>query len=166
MKTKIIYSLLIFTVIILSSCTDRKFDNPVSTAESRPDLQANLQQGWEMLENGNLDAALVKFETVLEQAPETVDAQVGASSIYLAKNEFQKAIDSAEVGLENASANYVSVFDSTVNKNSIHLTLAQAYYYIGNFNRSNDQVRQLTGKNVTLSQDSLIQEIERLGEQQ
>jgi tetratricopeptide (TPR) repeat protein len=165
MKNRVFYSLFICTLVILLGCSDRKFDNPALQENDLADQNADLQQGWELLANGDLEAALVKFETVLKQDPKHVDAHVGTSSIYLAKDDFPKAIDFSKMALENASAQYVFSFDPTINKDSIHLTLAQAYYYAGDFNQSNDQVRQLTGQNVTLSPVSLIEEIERLGKE-
>ena len=42
------------------------------------------------------------------------------------------------------------------------MCIRDRYYYIGDFNRSNDQVRQIINKNVNLTPEALGMEIERL----
>ena len=163
MKPKISCLLLISFCIIFSSCADRDFDNPVVAVNGITGQHPELQKGAELLNQGNLDEALTSFEKVLSEASENVDANVGMASIHLAKNNFEQVIAFSKKAFTNLRDGYTASFDPTINKDSVHLVLAQAYYYTGDFNRSNDQVRQLTGKNVQLPPESLIQEIERLG---
>ena len=148
--------------ICILSCTDRDFDNTLTVAEERVDQTDSIKKAGLLIEDGNLDEAFDLMSNVLSEEPSNVDANIALAGIYLARDQFTKALDVANRAFVNASQDYVSSFNPHVNKKTIHLILSQTYYYIGDFNRSNDQVRQIINKNVNLTPEALGLEIERL----
>ena len=154
---------LAFVVCICAlSCGDRDFDNTLTVTEELVDQTDIIKKAGLLIEEGDLDEAFDLMSNVLSKEPSNVDANIALAGIYLARDQFAKALDVANRAFVNASQDYVSSFNPHVNKKTIHLTLAQTYYYIGDFNRSNDQVRQIINKNVNLTPEALGMEIERL----
>ena len=161
-KVMFLRFLAVVVCMCLLSCGDRDFDNTLTVTEEFVDQTDSIKKAGLLIEEGDVDEAFDLMSNVLSEDPSNVDANVTLAGIYLARDQFTKALDVANRAFSNASQDYVSSFNPHVNKKTIHLILAQTYYYIGDFNRSNDQVRQIINKNVNLTPEALGMEIERL----
>jgi len=161
-KVMFLRFLAVVVCMCLLSCGDRDFDNTLTVTEELVDQTDSIKKAGLLIEEGDVDEAFDLMSNVLSEDPSNVDANVTLAGIYLARDQFTKALDVANRAFANASQDYVSSFNPHVNKKTIHLILAQTYYYIGDFNRSNDQVRQIINKNVNLTSEALGMEIERL----
>ena len=161
---KLIKSCLFVTIFCLYifGCNDRNYDNLVKEEVVVVDKTADLKKAGKKITEGKVDDAMGIFTAILKEDEGNVDANTGLASIYLSTNQFPEAIKHANVALEKANADYQAVFNSRVNKRHLHLILAQAYFYSGDFNKSNDQIRQIVNRNVDLPPDALAKELQRL----
>jgi len=161
-QTLFLRILAIAVSICIFSCSDRDFDNTLTVTEELVDQADSIKKAGLLVEEGDLGEAFDLMSNVLSAEPSNIDANIALAGIYLARDQFTKALDAANRAFINASQDYVSSFNPHLNKKTIHLILAQTYYCIGDFNRSNDQVRQIINKNVNLTPEGLGMEIERL----
>ena len=121
-----------------------------------------VKKAGKKLSEGKVDDALGIFNAILKDDESNVDANVGLAGIYLSKNQFSESIKYGNKALEEVNAEYTATFNPKVSKRHIHLMLAQAYFYTGDFNKSNDQIRQVVSRNVNLQPDALAKELQRL----
>lgn len=151
-----------FLILGIWSCADREYNNLVQEDVIIVDKTIDLKKAGKKLSEGKVDDALGIFNAILKDDESNVDANVGLAGIYLSKNQFSESIKYGNKALEEASAEYTATFNPKVSKRHIHLILAQAYFYTGDFNKSNDQIRQVVGRNVNLQPDALAKELQRL----
>ena len=156
------YLFLGFLILAIWSCADREYNNLVQEDVIIVDKTIDLKKAGKKLSEGKVDDALGIFNAILKDDESNVDANVGLAGIYLSKNQFSESIKYGNKALEEASAEYTATFNPKVSKRHIRLTLAQAYFYTGDFNKSNDQIRQVVSRNVNLQPDALAKELQRL----
>ena len=156
------YLFLGFLILGIWSCTDREYNNLVQEDVIIVDKTTDLKKAGKKLSEGKADDALGIFNAILKDDESNVDANVGLAGIYLSKNQFSESIKYGKKALEEANAEYTATFNPKVSKRHIHLMLAQAYFYTGDFNKSNDQIRQVVSRNVNLQPDALAKELQRL----
>ena len=159
--TKGCFFIPIFCLYIFG-CNDRDYDSLVKDEVIVVDKAADLKKAGKKITEGKVDDAMGIFTAVLKEDEANVDANAGLASIYLSTNQFSEAIKHANVALEKADTDYQATFNSRVGKRHLHLILAQAYFYSGDFNKSNDQIRQVVNRNVDLPPDALAKELQRL----
>ena len=156
------YLFLGFLILGIWNCTDREYNNLVQEDVIIVDKTTDLKKAGKKLSEGKADDALGIFNAILKDDESNVDANVGLAGIYLSKNQFSESIKYGKKALEEANAEYTATFNPKVSKRHIHLMLAQAYFYTGDFNKSNDQIRQVVSRNVNLQPDALAKELQRL----
>ena len=79
------------------------------------------------------------FEKALVKEPDNLDALAGLALVLIVKNHYEDAINAAQSVLEKDS-NYVFKRDNQISAGDLILILAQAYYYLGNYEKAADQL--------------------------
>ena len=156
------YIPIIISLLCIFSCADREYDSLVKDDIIVIDKANDLKKAGKKMIEGEIDDAMGIFSAILKEDEANIDANMGLAGIYLSKNQFSESIKYGNSALEKADTNYQSTFNPRLSKRHIHLILAQAYFYTGDFNKSNDQVRQVVNRNVDLQPDALAKELQRL----
>jgi len=134
-------------LLLLTNCGDREFNNPVDPAN----LQGNEQLISEALKEfsaKNYDAAIAKYQKVLETDAENVEACNGLGWCYLKKHELTKAAEQFKKNTEkqpnNVEANAVisGIYllldepDFTQAIQSAHTALAASPNYVSTYDEN------------------------------
>jgi len=92
------------------SCGDREFNNPVDPANQQGNGQL-ISEAFKEFSAKNYDAAIAKYQKVLETDAENVEVYNGLGWCYLKKHELTKAVEQFQKSVEkqpnNVEANAV-----------------------------------------------------------
>ena len=102
-KVMFLRFLAVLVCMCLLSCGDRDFDNTLTVTEELVDQTDSIKKAGLLIEEGDVDEAFDLMSNVLSEDPSNVDANVTLAGIYLARDQFTKALDVANRAFANAS---------------------------------------------------------------
>lgn len=100
--TFVIY--IIFLLVLMISCGDREFNNPVDPV-NRPTNDQLISEAFKEFSAKNYDVAIDKYQKVLETDAENVDSYNGLGWCYLKKHELTKAEENFKKNTEKQPDN-------------------------------------------------------------
>ena len=105
------------------------FKRPTRTAaEATPEQKALLKEGIELHDKGDYDGAIKKYESILSINPDNVSAIYEMGFSYFAKQDYKKALEINEKGVEYTS-NILSRF---------YMQIASCLDHLGNWEKAID----------------------------
>jgi tetratricopeptide (TPR) repeat protein len=116
--------------------SETKFQKAVSVDPNYTDGYVGL--GWTYGKMSNLKDSIDNFMIALSKEPQNLDALAGIAIAYLANDQYDQAIDSANKVLTN-NPGYIFSHGNITSKH-IHIILAESYYYTGDFVNTQKQI--------------------------
>jgi hypothetical protein len=94
-KTVLTGIVLLFSAYAIAAQVESPKLTPVASTENQQSL---IREGVALHDQGKYDAAIAKYEEVLKENPDSVDALYEISSTYAAKKDYQKSLEFAYRG--------------------------------------------------------------------
>lgn len=120
------------------------FSNAVDIDPLRP--EAHLGLGWSYAMTDN-DKSLSSFKTAIQQGTDSPDGYAAEAFVYLAMNDYEVAIESANKAISLGGDSYVFSQIVDVNTNNLRLLIAECYYALGEYFEAQKQVDILNPDN-------------------
>jgi outer membrane protein assembly factor BamD (BamD/ComL family) len=93
----------IFSFVNISALAE-DFRRPIRTpAEATPEQKAILKEGIQLHDKGDYDGAIKKYDSILSINPDNVSAIYEVGFSYFAKQDYKKALEINEKGIEYSS---------------------------------------------------------------
>ncbi len=151
----------------------RHYQNAVTVFSEASEIdplpaEAYLGLGWCYAMLDQMDDSLSTFDLAITKEPESPHGYASEAFVYLARNEFAAAIDTASEAISLGGEGYVYGQLPDVRTRNLRLLMAGSYYATGQYEDARMQVDILKPGN-NLDQDSgaykqeLLLEIENLG---
>ena len=132
-----------------------KFDEAVKFDPSFVDGYIGL--GWTHGKMANLQASIENFQNALFEESGNADALAGLAFAYLADDNYEQAIANANQALA-IEPGYSFGREDNVTSQSLHMVLAESYYYMGDF----DNAQRELGIVCTSEEDCAAELLEEL----
>jgi tetratricopeptide (TPR) repeat protein len=126
MRKLAVWFFAIFCFANISSLAE-DFKKPTRTAaEATPEQKALLKEGIELHDKGDYEGAIKKYESILSINPDNVSAIYEMGFSYFAKQDYKKALEINENGVEYTS-NILSQF---------YMQIASCLDHLGNWEKA------------------------------
>lgn len=116
-----------------------KFD--VVLADEPNNAEAYVGLGWVHGKTMNIQKAIASFQSALSMEAQNIDALAGIAMAYLAADQYDQAIDSAEKVL-NPNPNYAFT-NANITSCDIRIVLAESYYFKGELENSQKELAKV-----------------------
>jgi len=131
-----------------------KFDEALASKDIAPVVSADayVGMGWSSGKMANIPEAIANFQSALSQDSQNADAHAGIALAYLANDQYDDAITSANQAL-SIDSNYQFTWTG-ITSYDLRLVLAESYYYKGNFENAQKELAKFDPEVEDLDPDS------------